>query len=121
MDIDDRPPDLRVEPIGQVDALDAGVVDQHIDTSLVRVDIRERRLDRGKVRHVGLEVARPLTGSLGLAKVDRDRVRALLQERPDDGIPDAPCAARDHDHLVGECLIHRVLAPLRLLRCNRFR
>ncbi len=121
VDIDDQAPRLRVEAVGQVDTLDAGVVDEHVHSSLVGIDVGERRFDSGEVGDVRLQVARPLADLLGLSQVDGHATRSLVEERTDDGVADAPGATRHNHHLVRERLGHGVLAPLRLLRCNRFR
>jgi len=71
--------------------------------------------------HRGGDVVSLVAYLFGLSQVDGHAMRSLVEEGSDDGVADAPGATRHNHHLVRESLGHWVLAPLRLLRCNRFR
>jgi hypothetical protein len=106
VDIDDLAPRLWLELLGATDSLEASVVDQDVEPALGRVDRLERRRQGGSVRDVGADMSRALERFVGSVEVDRDGTGALLDERGDDGSPDAPRTARHDRDATAEPPVH---------------
>ncbi len=86
-------------------ALDAGIVDQHVDAAGFAVDRLEGGRDGGAVRDVAGEVVDAGVARLRLAEVDREDGGAFVAELDGDRFADAARGAGDHRDLAFKCRI----------------
>jgi hypothetical protein len=95
---DHRRPVRERDLADETDTLNAGIVDENVETPRRRIDRREGCRHARGIRNVGLEIDDSLPRLRRGGLVQREDARAVGEQSLGDGVPDpARCAGHDRD------------------------